>query len=168
MLVGTLLMGASATAQDSPITAEAELLNQKGKKIGTATLIETKKGVKVSIQASQLPPGKHGIHFHEAGVCAPPKFSTAGEHFNPESKKHGLKGLSGPHAGDLPNLKVEKDGTVATEFTTSQVTLEPGEDSLLKKGTTALVIHAKPDDQVTQPSGASGDRIACGVITQES
>ena len=168
LFAGLLLAAASAKGQSFSKTAHAELFNSKSEKIGTVSLSETKGGVKIRVQASGLPPGEHGIHFHETGLCTPPKFLTAGEHFNPKGKQHGLKNSSGPHEGDLPNLKVENDGTVTMEFVTSQVTLKPGKDSLLKKGTTALVIHAKPDDQVTQPSGGSGDRIACGVITAKN
>ena len=159
-----LMMTSSVQAEVSPKTAVANLVNSKGERIGTASLTETSKGVKVAIEASHLPAGDHGIHFHQTGNCTAPGFKSAGEHFDPSGKQHGLKHAAGPHAGDLPNLKVESNGRVTTEFTTSRVTLGSGKNSLLKPGSTAIVIHSKRDDQLTQPSGDSGDRIACGVI----
>ena len=167
-LASLLWLAIATKAEGSLKIAEAEFINSRGEKTGTASLIETTRGVKISIQASNLPPGNHGIHFHETGTCTPPDFKSAGEHFSPDKKQHGLKHRHGPHAGDLPNLKVGANGTVMTEFTTSRVTLDKGKNSLLKSGSTAIIIHLKPDDQVTQPSGDSGDRIACGVITSES
>ena len=147
-----------------PMTASVELTNSSGEKIGKATLTEMKDGVLISIQASKLSPGQHGIHFHETGICTLPDFKTAGEHFKPGQKEHGLKNPKGRHEGDLPNLDVKADGTVATEMVSKTVTLKKGKNSLLKRGGTSLVIHEKSDDQRTNPSGSSGDRIACGVI----
>jgi Cu-Zn family superoxide dismutase len=148
-------------------SASAEIINTAGERIGTVFLRESKNGLHIDIQASDLPPGEHGFHIHNVGLCTLPSFTTAGQHFNPSEKKHGLDSLNGPHAGDLPNLQVAQDGTVASEYTTRRITLEPGSTSLLKRGSTAIIIHANPDDQVTDPSGNSGDRIACGVIQSE-
>ena len=155
---------AKDNAIQKPLTATAALSNSSGEQIGNATLVETLEGVTISLRASNLPPGKHGLHFHETGICTLPDFKTAGEHFNPKRKEHGMKNPKGPHAGDLPDIEVKDDGTVLTEIKTKSVTLKKGRNSLLKRGETALVIHAKSDDQLTDPSGDSGDRIACGVV----
>lgn len=146
---------------------EVDLLNQEGQSVGTATLTQEENGVKVKVAAKNLPPGTHGFHFHETGVCKAPDFESAGGHFNPDDNSHGFEHEEGPHAGDLPNLAVEEDGTVVAEVVAEHVTLASGEpNSLLKEGGTALVIHAGADDGKTQPSGDSGDRLVCGVITQ--
>jgi superoxide dismutase, Cu-Zn family len=142
-----------------------DLIDAKGESVGTAELTEEENGVLVNVKAENLPEGPHGFHFHEAGKCEAPDFETAGGHFNPTDAEHGLENDKGPHAGDLPNLEVGKDGKVEEEFVAEHVTLKAGEaNSLLKEGGTALVIHAEADDGTTQPSGDSGDRIVCGVI----
>lgn len=142
-----------------------DLIDAKGESVGTAELTEEENGVLVNVKAENLPEGPHGFHFHEAGKCEAPDFETAGGHFNPTDAEHGLENDKGPHAGDLPNLEVGKDGKVEEEFVAENVTLKAGEaNSLLKEGGTALVIHAEADDGKTQPSGDSGDRIVCGVI----
>jgi Cu-Zn family superoxide dismutase len=97
------------------------------------------------------------------GRCEPP-FTTAGGHFNPGGRKHGFSNPDGMHAGDLPNLRVGKDGTAEAELLTAQVTLSPGPTSLLDADGSAIVLHAGPDDYVSDPAGNAGDRIACGVI----
>lgn len=153
------------TNEVKPFSVLVDLKDTDGKTTGTAELSETKEGVKVHVEAEGLSPGKHGIHFHETGVCEMPDFKSAGGHFNPDGKEHGLEMSGGPHAGDLPNLEVGEDGTVDDEFTTKLVTLEDDKkNSLLQDGGTALVIHAGEDDGESQPSGDSGDRVACGVI----
>src|SRR5690606_25253705 len=109
--------------------------------------------------------GLHGFHFHEKGICEAPDFESAGGHFNPTGASHGLDHEDGPHAGDLPNLEVGPDGTVKEEFFVENLTLLAGEEnSLYQEGGTSLIIHAEADDGTTQPSGNSGDRIACGVV----
>lgn len=147
-------------------TAKAELINSKGEKIGTATFTQEAEGVKISLEVSHLPPGTHGFHIHAVGKCEPPDFKSAGAHFNPTGKKHGLQNPEGPHAGDLPNLTVGPDGTAKVEVVAKQVTLGEGKNSLLQPDGTALVIHANPDDEKTDPAGNAGDRIACGVISK--
>jgi len=159
-----LLLTTSANA--API-AQAELKTPDGKKVGTATFIETKNGVQLSVRAKGLAPGSHGIHFHQTGKCEGPDFKSAGEHLSgPAAQGHGLH-EKGPHAGDLPNLVVGEDGTAVSEMNTPRVTLKTGPRSLLKEGGTSIVIHEKADDQRTDPSGKSGDRVACGVITSK-
>ena len=121
--------------------------------------------VKIALEVEKLPPGPHGFHIHAVGRCDPPDFASAGAHFNPEGKKHGLKNPEGPHAGDLSNLVVGPDGTAKATASAPRVTLGAGPNSVFQPGGTALVIHAAPDDDVTDPAGNSGARIACGVIT---
>ena len=144
--------------------AEAVLRDASGKQVGVARFTGTPKGVSISIRADGLPEGSHGIHIHETGKCEGPDFKSAGAHFSAGAHQHGLSNPKGPHSGDLPALQVGKDGTAVAELLSPRVTLGPGKSSLLKSGGTAFVIHAKADDQKTDPSGNSGDRIACGVI----
>lgn len=145
-----------------------DMTNTEGKIIGTATLTQKSEGVNVAISASNLPKGTHGFHIHEKGICELPDFESAGGHFNPTDAKHGFDNPDGPHAGDLPNLEVGEDGKVEESFLAEMVTLKKGQpNSLLKKSGTSLVIHADADDNVSQPAGNAGDRIACGVIIYE-
>ena len=152
-----------ASAQEQGATAQ--LKDTHGNSIGTAQFTQNPAGgVNISLQAQGLEPGEHGIHIHEKGDCSSSDFKSAGEHLNPTSAKHGLDNLQGPHAGDLPNLIVNEDGSASYAATDERVTLSEGEGALLRSGGTSLVIHADPDDQMTDPSGNSGDREACGVI----
>jgi superoxide dismutase, Cu-Zn family len=144
--------------------ATAEMMDASGKRIGVATFTSADTGSRLAVSVAGLPAGEHGIHIHQVGECAPPGFTTAGPHYNPEAKQHGLLSPEGPHAGDLPNLRIEADGSADTTFQLDPTLLQPGERSIVGTRATALVIHAKADDQRTDPSGNSGDRIACGVI----
>jgi len=153
-------------AQEVP-KAKADLVNGQGAKVGTAELIQTAEGVKIDVTASGLTPGLHGFHIHAVGQCQPPDFKSAGAHFNPYGKQHGLKNPEGPHAGDMQNLQVNADGTGTAEVLDKLVTLVEGPNSLFHEGGTAIVIHASPDDQMTDPAGNSGARVACGLIVRE-
>lgn len=156
---------AATTAVEKPL-AEADLKDAKGADVGTATFFQSPHGVKMVVKVAGLPPGAHGLHFHENGKCDAPDFKTAGGHLNPDKKQHGLHNPNGPHAGDLPNLIVSAGGTGVGQFTTDRVTLSEGPNSLLKDGGVAVVIHATIDDQKSDPAGNAGARIACGVITK--
>src|SRR5262249_37859200 len=100
------------------------------------------------------------------GKCEGPAFTSAGPHFNPLNKKHGLENAAGPHAGDLPDMYVEKNGAGRYEVLLDGITPGPGETSIFDADGSAIVIHMTADDNVTDPTGNSGDRIACGVITR--
>jgi len=166
-----LLGGCASTMADKesekePLSAEAALKDRDGKDVGRATLIETGEGLRIAVTGYRLPPGTHGLHIHAVGKCDPPEFTSAGAHLNPANKKHGKLNPEGPHAGDLPNLVVAPSGEAGLEVTTRAVTLGPGPNSLLGPEGTSLVVHAAPDDEKTDPTGNSGARIACGVITR--
>jgi Cu-Zn family superoxide dismutase len=160
-LVAPLVVSAASSA------AVATLKNADGKEIGKATFSSTKGGVKVQVAVADLPPGKHGIHLHSAAKCDPPDFKSAGGHFNPTEKHHGLHNPQGPHAGDLPNLVVSKNGKAKATFTAKGATLGEGTGSLFGGDGTAIVIHADPDDEKTDPAGNSGARIACGIVERK-
>ena len=148
------------------LTAKAVLMSADGKEVGTVELTETKGGVRLRVSVKDLTPGEHGFHIHAVGKCEPP-FTSAGPHFNPNERKHGLRSREGHHAGDMRNLRIPTSGKLTTTITNKDVTLEKGKpNSLFHDGGTAIVIHANPDDQLTDPAGNSGDRIACGVITE--
>jgi len=163
-VLASLLWLALGCGEQLPLTARATLMNPKGQKVGEAILEETPKGVKITVKVENLPPGLHALHIHEKGRCAPPDFKTAGGHFNPFGKQHGLKNPQGPHAGDLPDIQVGPDGKGSLEVVAPLVTLKAGPNSLFHPGGTSLMIHAHPDDHMTDPAGHAGDRIACGVI----
>jgi superoxide dismutase, Cu-Zn family len=169
VLVGlaVLLCGcAGMRAEKEPLSAGAALQDKDGKDVGAATLIQTSDGVRVAVTGYRLPPGTHGIHIHAAGQCQPPEFTSAGPHFNPTGKQHGRLNPAGPHAGDLPNMVVVATGEGGIDVTLKAMTLSPGAASLLGEKGTAIVIHADPDDEKTDPAGNSGARIACGVIAK--
>lgn len=161
-LVALSLLAPAAAFAAGP--ARATLKDAQGQEVGAATFTEAGGGVKLAVEVHGLPPGAHGIHVHAAGRCEGPEFKSAGPHFNPAKKQHGFANPAGHHAGDLPNLTVGPDGQGKLEATLAGATLAPGPRSLLGPEGTALVVHAGPDDEKTDPAGNSGARIACGVI----
>jgi len=144
----------------------ANLVDAAGRPVGTLTLRDASGGsVRIDGQLRGLPAGAHGIHFHAVGRCdAGVAFASAGAHFNPASRKHGLENVDGPHAGDLPNLSIASDGSGSFRTNTTRVTLGSDAASLIDADGSAVVVHAAQDDQRTDPAGNSGARIACGVI----
>lgn len=147
-------------------SASATLTTVNGSAAGTVQLRQAAGGtVTVDVNAIGLTAGAHGIHFHEVGQCdGASAFATAGGHYNPLNREHGLERPGGPHAGDAPNLVASSNGTASLTFTTDRITLTSGSISLFDANGTSVVIHAGPDDQLSQPSGNSGGRVACGVI----
>ena len=160
MQVATLAVGAQAQQ------ASAELRDPSGNVVGSATMSESGGGVQINVQVRSLPPGQHGIHVHAVGQCDPPDFMSAGGHFNPTSRQHGLRNPQGPHAGDLPNLTIAANGSGSLQAIGAQLSLGAGANSLFDSDGSALVIHADVDDEVTDPTGNSGGRIACGVVAR--
>ncbi len=165
-LCGILLVGMNVTGETKGESARALLYNAEGQEVGKASLMETPNGVLISLDVSSIPPGPHAFHIHSVGKCEPP-FTSAGGHYNPMQKQHGIESSKGMHAGDLPNLHVPASGSLQTELLATQVTLEEGKhNSLFDEDGSALVIHAGPDDYRTDPAGAAGARVACGVIAK--
>ena len=146
--------------------AYATIAATNGDSRGTAELFQDPDMiVHVRLQLHDLPPGEHGIHFHAVGQCdGSGAFATAGAHYNPIGRQHGLLNIGGPHAGDAPNFTVAADGKADVSFTTDRVSLTPGSTTLFDSDGSAIVIHAAADDQTSQPAGNSGARIACGAV----
>jgi Cu-Zn family superoxide dismutase len=156
----------AAGAKAAPEMIHADMIGLDGKSLGMVMLQETPTGVLITSDLKGVPAGEHGYHFHEKGVCdAKQKFTTAGAHFAPGGTQHGLMVKGGPHGGDMPNQHVGADGMLESQVLNTGVTLAAGPKSLRDADGSALVLHAKPDDYKTQPSGDAGDRLGCAVIS---
>lgn len=161
-----LALPGCATLDGAPAAtfATATLVQANGLPAGTALLKAERDGIVLRLAAAGLPPGGHGVHLHTAGKCAAAGFTDAGAHLNPAGRQHGTENPAGSHLGDLPNLVIGANGAGSLRA------LLPGargevEAALLDGDGTALVIHAAFDDYKTDPTGNSGARIACGVLT---
>lgn len=145
---------------------KAAVKDPSGKTVGWAMVRATSQGVHLRLTLDHMPPGEHAVHFHSVAKCEGPDFKSAGPHFNPDSKQHGLQNPDGHHAGDLANFTVDSKGKAAVDLYSKEVNLGSDSHSLFSNGGTAIVVHAKADDLRTDPSGNSGDRIACAVIAK--
>jgi superoxide dismutase, Cu-Zn family len=162
-LLSSLTIG--CTQSHTSKEAVATLIDSKGMNVGTVKITENHDGVQVNVKAQNLPAGSHAFHIHAVGKCSAPDFKSAGPHFNPAGKQHGHLNPQGNHAGDLGNITVKSDGTFELTKIIDGITLESGsKNSLFQSAGTAFVIHEKPDDEKTDPTGNAGKRIACGVV----
>src|SRR5712691_4396282 len=155
----------SAAAQKAPV--KVQLQDAQGKSVGTAELSSAPKGVRIRLDLHNLSEGEHAIHIHQVAKCEAPGFTSAGPHLNPDAKHHGLQNPEGPHAGDIPNIKVGPKGDMKGTIVAPGVTMGDDSHSVFSNGGTALVIHAKADDMKSDPAGNAGARIGCGVILKK-
>lgn len=163
------LAGCAGSTGGGGASARARLVDADGAVVGDAVLEETAAGVRVTITVDGLPAGEHGVHVHTTGRCevsADGAFTSAGGHFNPDGRQHGLENPAGPHAGDLPNMSVGADGRGTLTATTDRFTLSEGGHTLFDADGAAIVVHADRDDLRSDPAGNAGARIACGVLSR--
>ncbi|MBY6002763.1 superoxide dismutase family protein [Salipiger bermudensis] len=163
-------LAAGAQAQDamggeSP-GALAMLKDTNGATVGMAELYETAEGVLIRVEADGIPEGWHGFHLHETGDCSAADFTSAGGHYAPEGKAHGLLSGEAPHAGDLPNVYATADGHVAADMASTALTLQGGEAPILDSDGSAFIIHEGPDSYGDE--AGAGARIACGIVEAAS
>lgn len=143
--------------------AKAELHDADDQIVGEVLLHDTPHGTLIRASLRDMPPGTHAFHIHAVGECEPP-FTSAGGHYNPDGKAHGIMSPEGLHAGDMPNIHVPDSGELEIEILNTRVRVE---ELLEQEEGTALVIHEGADDYETDPAGDAGPRIACGVIGSE-
>jgi len=153
-----MLSACATMSADQAGGHQSALVDAAGKEIGQVTIVRSDGETKANIEA-QLPAGVHGVHLHTTGLCAGPKFESAGPHWNPTQRMHGLENPQGPHRGDLPNIVAAPSGRLSTT-----INIPVGLEALSDADGTAFVVHSNADDYRTDPSGASGERIACAVL----
>ncbi len=163
LLMITLLLAGAAPASAQRSTRETDLQDGAGKQVGRVMIRETGGVIRIQVNVHDLAPGRHGMHIHQNGSCEPPGFESAGPHYNPHGREHGRRSPRGPHLGDLGNISVARNGRGSRVVTIRDTETRKGIVSFLGEGR-AIVVHAGPDDEVTDPSGNSGARIACGVV----
>lgn len=151
-------------ADHAPGSASSQLQDTSGRSVAAVSLTQTGDALRVRIEAAGLAAGVYGSHVHAVGRCDAPGFDSAGPHWNPAGREHGRDNPRGQHLGDLPNLLVGTDGRGSLEFTIPGGALNSGNRRLLDADGAAIVLHARPDDYRTDPSGNSGTRIACGIL----
>jgi len=161
-ILAMALLGVGSAMAQAQETATATMMSPDGANLGAVTLLQTPHGVLLTAELTGLPPGVHAFHLHAVGGCTP-DFGMAGGHYNPTEAEHGILVEGGPHAGDMPNIHVPESGNLTIEVLNTFVSLS-GENPLFDDDGTSVMIHAGADDYASQPSGAAGDRIACGVV----